>query len=94
MHALCCKSRPAPYPPTPRTAQAYAASVGKSAEAGNLRVISMGQGQEAPAEAALDLFMAQGGWVVLDNVHLMQVCTCVWGGWGCGVWGGGGDGVG
>jgi dynein heavy chain len=30
------------------------------------------QGQEAPAEAVLDKYMKEGGWVFLDNVHLMQ----------------------
>jgi dynein heavy chain len=37
-----------------------------------LTTISMGQGQEAPAEAALKRCMRDGGWVFLDNVHLMQ----------------------
>ena len=32
----------------------------------------MGQGQEANAEACLDRFSEQGGWVFLQNVHLMQ----------------------
>lgn len=30
------------------------------------------QGQEGPAEAVLDKYMKEGGWVFLDNVHLMQ----------------------
>lgn len=46
---------------------------GITVEKGNLKLISMGQGQEAAAEAALDSFMKTGGWVVLDNLHLMQV---------------------
>ena len=33
----------------------------------------MGQGQEAPAENALDRRSSEGGWVLLQNVHLMQV---------------------
>jgi hypothetical protein len=33
----------------------------------------MGQGQEGPAEAVLDRYTKEGGWVFLDNVHLMQV---------------------
>ncbi|KAI8464229.1 MAG: flagellar alpha dynein [Monoraphidium minutum] len=52
--------------------EAYARSVGRSPEAGNLTLISMGQGQEAPAEAVLDRYIKEGGWVFLDNVHLMQ----------------------
>eukprot|EP00879_Flechtneria_rotunda_P021343 GHRR01022494.1.p1 GENE.GHRR01022494.1~~GHRR01022494.1.p1 ORF type:complete len:925 (+),score=321.59 GHRR01022494.1:1101-3875(+) len=50
----------------------YAAKVGKTVEAGNLTLISMGQGQEGPAEAVLDKYICEGGWVFLDNVHLMQ----------------------
>lgn len=34
--------------------------------------ISMGQGQEAPAEAIVTKFAKQGGWVILQNVHLMS----------------------
>ena len=30
------------------------------------------QGQEGPAEAILDKYTKEGGWVFLDNVHLMQ----------------------
>jgi hypothetical protein len=32
----------------------------------------MGQGQEAPAMATLVRLAADGGWVMLQNVHLMQ----------------------
>lgn len=32
----------------------------------------MVQGQEGPAEAILDKYTKEGGWVFLDNVHLMQ----------------------
>ncbi|CAD7704939.1 unnamed protein product [Ostreobium quekettii] len=45
---------------------------GKTVENGGLTLISMGQGQEGPAEATLDKYMKEGGWVFLDNVHLMQ----------------------
>lgn len=46
------------------------------------------QGQEVPAERTLDRYIKEGGWVFLDNVHLMQVgfdgvkaeVTCL-GGW-------------
>lgn len=52
--------------------EAYANKMGFSVERGNLTLISMGQGQERPAEAKLDQYIEQGGWVFLDNVHLMQ----------------------
>lgn len=42
------------------------------AEGFNLRRISMGQGQEAVAEKVIDDFSITGGWVYLDNVHLMS----------------------
>ena len=50
----------------------YANKVGKSVENGQLTLISMGQGQEGPAESVLDKYTKEGGWVFLDNVHLMQ----------------------
>ena len=34
--------------------------------------ISMGQGQEKPAEAMLETMSEKGGWVMLQNLHLMQ----------------------
>ena len=52
--------------------EAYARSTGRSPEAGTLTLISMGQGQEGPAEAVLSKYIREGGWVFLDNVHLMQ----------------------
>eukprot|EP00877_Chromochloris_zofingiensis_P015255 jgi/Chrzof1/9984/Cz04g22250.t1 len=52
--------------------EVYANKVGKTVENGQLTLISMGQGQEGPAEAVLDRYMKDGGWVFLDNVHLMQ----------------------
>lgn len=51
----------------------YAKKVGHTSENGKLTLISMGQGQEGPAEAVLDRYTKDGGWVFLDNVHLMQV---------------------
>ncbi|KAL3927056.1 MAG: hypothetical protein SGPRY_002999 [Prymnesium sp.] len=39
---------------------------------GRYKSISMGQGQEANAEAALQHYSKEGGWVFLQNVHLMQ----------------------
>lgn len=55
--------------------EVYANQHDHSVEKGNLTLISMGQGQEKPAEATLDKYMQEGGWVFLDNVHLMQVLT-------------------
>ena len=44
---------------------------GVSEEKGNFMNISMGQGQEERAELTLKTFSEQGGWVFLQNVHLM-----------------------
>lgn len=52
--------------------EAYANKLGKSTDNGQLTLISMGQGQEGPAEAILDKYTKEGGWVFLDNLHLMQ----------------------
>ncbi|TMW57037.1 hypothetical protein Poli38472_002962 [Pythium oligandrum] len=41
-------------------------------ERGNLVNISMGQGQEAAADATLLRFAREGNWVILQNIHLMQ----------------------
>ena len=49
-----------------------AASRGKTVANGKLTLIAMGQGQEPVAEAVLDKYSEEGGWVFLDNVHLMQ----------------------
>lgn len=38
---------------------------------GNLSVLSMGQGQEALADATLLSSSREGGWVLLQNIHLM-----------------------
>ncbi|TYZ57148.1 hypothetical protein PybrP1_002034 [[Pythium] brassicae (nom. inval.)] len=45
---------------------------GVSLESGNLINISMGQGQEAYAGESLKKLSAAGGWIILQNVHLMQ----------------------
>jgi len=45
---------------------------GFSTDNGKFKNISMGQGQEAPAMATLKKFAEEGGWVMLQNVHLMQ----------------------
>jgi dynein heavy chain len=41
-------------------------------EAGTFVNISMGQGQEKPAEAQVEHMAKIGGWVMLQNLHLMQ----------------------
>jgi len=46
--------------------------MGITFENGNFKNISMGQGQEAPAEAVVARFAKDGGWVMLQNCHLMQ----------------------
>ncbi|EFN60095.1 hypothetical protein CHLNCDRAFT_133411 [Chlorella variabilis] len=51
--------------------EAYARTVGHTSERGNFTLISLGQGQEGPAERALDKCMREGGWVFLENTHLM-----------------------
>ncbi|KAK3254424.1 hypothetical protein CYMTET_36360, partial [Cymbomonas tetramitiformis] len=51
--------------------EALAGIHGFTAEKGTLHHISMGQGQEKGAEACLDRFTERGGWIFLDNVHLM-----------------------
>jgi dynein heavy chain len=43
-----------------------------SLERGNFVNISMGQGQEKPAEELLHSFSQKGSWIMLQNVHLMQ----------------------
>jgi len=46
--------------------------LGITFENGNFRNISMGQGQERLAEAVIKRFAKDGGWVMLQNCHLMQ----------------------
>lgn len=57
--------------PTPWV-EALATPMGITIAAGNFVNISMGQGQEAPAENMLEKMAASGGWVMLQNLHLMQ----------------------
>jgi len=47
-------------------------TLGVTIEKGNFKNISMGQGQEKPAEAVVEQFAKSGGWVMLQNCHLMQ----------------------
>merc|ERR1711871_748727 len=46
--------------------------LGFTSSKGNYINISMGQGQESTAEQSLDNFAKSGGWVFLQNVHLMS----------------------
>jgi len=39
---------------------------------GKFVMISMGQGQEKPAESCMERFGAEGGWILLQNCHLME----------------------
>jgi dynein heavy chain len=55
-----------------REVEAYAAAQGLTAANGGFVNISMGQGQEAGAATAMKEAAARGGWLFLQNVHLMQ----------------------
>jgi dynein heavy chain len=57
--------------PTPMV-EALGDKQGYKESNGKFLNISMGQGQEAPAEAAMEKFAKEGGWIMLQNVHLMQ----------------------
>jgi len=47
-------------------------TLGFTLENGKFVNISMGQGQEKPAEAVTERFSREGGWAMLQNCHLMQ----------------------
>jgi len=51
--------------------EAIGSKMGFTEESGKWCNISMGQGQEARAEATLKKYAAEGGWIMLQNVHLM-----------------------
>ena len=57
--------------PTPEV-ERVAETLDITAANAKFRNISMGQGQEKNAEVALNTLSEQGGWVMLQNVHLMQ----------------------
>merc|ERR1719199_2400058 len=57
--------------PTPRV-EGLGKTLGITLEMGTFANISMGQGQEAPAEAKVEQFAKNGGWVMLQNLHLMS----------------------
>ncbi|CAM9289667.1 unnamed protein product, partial [Choristocarpus tenellus] len=45
-------------------------TLGISTDNGKFINISMGQGQEKPAEGVVERFAKDGGWVMLQNCHL------------------------
>merc|ERR1719201_3123212 len=47
-------------------------SMGFTYDNGNYHQVSLGQGQEVVAEAALDQAAEKGEWVVLENIHLVK----------------------
>jgi len=57
--------------PTP-TIEAVGKKLGKTEANGMLINISMGQGQETIALTALTKAAKEGGWIMLQNIHLMQ----------------------
>eukprot|EP00968_Pinguiococcus_pyrenoidosus_P000337 scaffold23_cov268-Pinguiococcus_pyrenoidosus.AAC.7 len=57
--------------PTPLV-ENLGATMGISLDNGNFVNISMGQGQEKLAESVVEKFAESGGWVMLQNTHLMQ----------------------
>ncbi len=52
--------------------EGLALTLGLTIANGKFANISMGQGQEKPAEALVTRFAKQGGWAMLQNLHLMQ----------------------
>lgn len=54
-----------------RDIEKLGAKLNVSFDANNLYSISLGQGQEVVAENALDIASQLGGWVVLQNIHLV-----------------------
>ncbi|KAL7754360.1 hypothetical protein RI367_000341 [Sorochytrium milnesiophthora] len=51
--------------------EAVGRSVGIKEDAGNFHSVSLGQGQEVIAEQKLDIACRDGGWVMLQNIHLV-----------------------
>uniref|UniRef100_T1IH86 AAA+ ATPase domain-containing protein n=1 Tax=Strigamia maritima TaxID=126957 RepID=T1IH86_STRMM len=52
--------------------EALGKKIGWTFEAQNFHNVSLGQGQEPVAEAALDKAYVAGHWVILQNIHLVQ----------------------
>jgi len=57
--------------PTPWV-EGLAKTLGLTIANGRFTNISMGQGQEMPAEALVQRFAKDGGWCLLQNLHLME----------------------
>ena len=57
--------------PTPMV-EKLGSSFDISAEKGTFINISLGQGQEKPAESMLEKMAQSGGWIMLQNLHLMS----------------------
>lgn len=51
--------------------EALGQKLGYSADLGNFHLVSLGQGQDVIAEAKLDIAYRNGGWVMLENIHLV-----------------------
>ncbi|KAJ3158178.1 hypothetical protein HDU86_003133 [Geranomyces michiganensis] len=51
--------------------EAHGRTLGIGEDAGNYHYVSLGQGQEVIAEQKLDIAYKQGGWVMLENIHLV-----------------------
>ncbi|TPX70381.1 hypothetical protein SpCBS45565_g01824 [Spizellomyces sp. 'palustris'] len=51
--------------------EALGRTIGVAEDNGNYHYVSLGQGQEVIAEQKLDLAYKQGGWVMLENIHLV-----------------------
>ncbi|KAI9142914.1 dynein heavy chain and region D6 of dynein motor-domain-containing protein [Paraphysoderma sedebokerense] len=51
--------------------EAHGRTLGFTEDAGNFHNVSLGQGQEVIAEQKLDIAYKQGGWVMLQNIHLV-----------------------
>ncbi|EDW38589.1 GL12690 [Drosophila persimilis] len=52
--------------------EALGKTLGFTMDLGNFHNVSLGQGQEAIAEAAMDTAAKNGHWVVLQNIHLVR----------------------
>eukprot|EP00762_Andalucia_godoyi_P002900 ANDGO_04168.mRNA.1 Dynein beta chain len=55
-----------------KDAEALGRKLGFSEDNGKFRNVSLGQGQEVIAEQALEKLSKTGGWVMLQNIHLMK----------------------
>lgn len=65
--ARCARDRA---PLQAASVEALGAKLGVTSEAGRYASVSLGQGQEPIAMAALSAAHKHGGWVLLQNIHL------------------------